>query len=133
MYGAGPDRLAWHFADGSPYPQGTMTPPDQAADRAGEVERIAALLAARRTVEAFEAADFEVEPAADHYHYGPDLPVVLASLRHALPVARAELLRLARRYQQQDFATPSGVIGVNRLTVRRSSACTATPTGCSPG
>jgi len=125
VYGAGPDRLPWHFADGSPYPQGTTTPPEQAADRTGEVERIGALLSARRAVEAFEAAGFEVEPATDRHYYGPDLPTLLARMGHALPVARAELLRLARRYQQEDFATPSGLIGVSRLVVRRGSASRA--------
>lgn len=120
VYGAGPERLPWHFADGSPYPQGKT--PEPAADRTGEVERIAALLAGRRTVEAFEAAGFVAKEAADQYRYGPDLSAVLAPLRQALPVARAELLRLARRYQQQEFATPPGLIGVNRFTLRRKSS-----------
>ncbi|GAA3337160.1 hypothetical protein GCM10020358_12420 [Amorphoplanes nipponensis] len=117
-YGAGPDRLAWHFADGSPYPQGTVTPAEQAADRPGEVERTAALLSAHRPVRAFEAAGFTVDESTPH-RYGPDLPALLTRLGPALPMARAELLRLVRRYQQEEFSALYGQIGVARLTVRR--------------
>ncbi|MEU8228159.1 ankyrin repeat domain-containing protein [Actinoplanes sp. NPDC048967] len=118
VYGAGPDRLPWHFADGSPYPQGTVTPPEQAADRTGEIERIAAALAAGRPVEAFELAGFEVDRTPTH-HYGPELTKLLARMGRALPVARAELLRLAHRYEQERFRAQYGLVGVTRFTVRR--------------
>lgn len=117
--GAGPDRLPWHFADGSPYPQGAVTPPEQAADRTGEVERIGDLLAARRTVRAFEAAGFSVDQVKPH-EFAPDLPPLLATLARALPVARAEQLRLARRYQQEIFSAPWSQIVVTGLTVRNA-------------
>ena len=116
VYGGGPDRLAWHFADGSPYPQGTVTPPDQVADRPAEVERLVGLLTAGRTLEAFRAAGFEV--AADEPRYAPDLPTLLTRFGPALPVARAEVLRLSRRYGQDRFVTTLGGLGVSGLTVR---------------
>ncbi len=118
VYGAGPERLPWHFADRTPYPEGTVTPPEQAADRTGEVERIAALLAARQTAEAFAAAGFSVEPSTTH-HCGPSLPTLLARMGRALPVARAELFRLTHRYGPQSFSALSGLIEVSGRTVRR--------------
>lgn len=118
-YGAGPARLPWHFADGSPYPQGAVTPPEQAADRAGTVERIAALLVARRPVEAFEAAGFAVEAEADYPYHTP-LPQLLAELGRALPVARAEQFRLARRYEQPQFSVPWRQIKIVGDTVGRN-------------
>jgi hypothetical protein len=117
-YGAGPDRLPWHFADGSPYPQGTVTPAEQAADRPAEVERIAALVAAKRPAEAFEAASFTIGlPAGSPDR--PDLAAALMRYGPTLAVARAEQQRLARRYQQETFTTPLGLLGVRGATVQR--------------
>jgi hypothetical protein len=121
VYGAGPDRLPWHFADGTPYPQGKVTPPEQVADRPGEVERIAALLGARRPVQAFEAAGFVVDESSG-YRHGVDLPTLLTWMGGALPVARAELLRLSRRYEQADFSAMSGMVQTSRFTVRRQGS-----------
>lgn len=117
VYGAGPERLPWHFADGSPYPQGTVTPPEQAADRTGEVERIGARLAAKRPVEAFEAAGFVLDPAPGDTSR-PDLFRPLRELSRALPVARAELQRLSRRYGRVSFTAPSRKVSVQNETVR---------------
>ena len=116
VYGGGPDRLAWHFPDGSPYPQGTVTPPEQAADRPAEVERLAALLAAGRTLEAFQAAGFEVDMTSGA-RYAVHPTTLLTWFGPGLPAARAEALRLGRRYGLDRFVTSLGGIGVSGFTV----------------
>ena len=117
VYGGGPDRLAWHFPDGSPYPPGTVPPPGPAADRPAEIERLAGLLAAGRTLDAFRAAGFEVDTTSQA-RYTPDLATLLTRLAPTLPVARAEALRLSRRYGQDRFSTPLGGLVVSGSTVR---------------
>jgi hypothetical protein len=114
--GAGPDRLPWHSADGTAHPAGWRSP---AEDRPAEVERTAALLAAGKATEAFAAFGFAVSDDREAYRYGPDLPELLSRMGRALPVARAELIRLERRYRQPAFRAASLLAGVTATTVRR--------------
>jgi hypothetical protein len=120
-YGCSETRLPWHFPDGTPYPRGTVTPAEQAADRAGEFERIVALVAARRHPEAVAAAGLALEPppprSADRRH-GREVARSLTRLGTALPVARAEYLRFTARYGRRGFRTPVRLCTVDQGVVR---------------
>jgi hypothetical protein len=118
-WGAGPDRLPWHGADGSPYPQGSPGPPEPAPDRPAGVERIAALVAAGRSTEAFAEYGFTPGPDRNTPVYGLELPALLTELSRALPVARAELHRLERRYEQHEFRARMMPVGVTATGVHR--------------
>jgi hypothetical protein len=118
-WGAGPERLPWHSADGTPYPQGTKTPAEQVVDRPAEIERTTALLAAGQATEAFAAFGFAVSDNRERYGYGPELPELLTRMGAALPVARAELIRFERRYRQEAFRAASSPAVVTASAVHR--------------
>jgi hypothetical protein len=103
-YGASPDRLAWHHADGTPRP--LSSPPGQEQDRAAEVER----LAVGTPVEAFEAAGFEVRIKMYPRGFTPER--MLLAWMGKLPVLRGETARLARRYGQSQFVCPGGELDI---------------------
>ncbi|MFG3708921.1 ankyrin repeat domain-containing protein [Micromonospora sp. NPDC047670] len=127
-YGASDDRLAWHTADGRPHRQGESTPTGSPADRAGEVETVAALLAAGRTIAAYEAVGWTVDAAGGaHWYTGwPTVEQVLGWHVAALPVLAAEARRLARRYGATTLHLANSPLAVDvadggALTVRAAA------------
>ncbi|MEU6077899.1 ankyrin repeat domain-containing protein [Micromonospora sp. NPDC047074] len=124
-YGASARRLPWHSPDGRPHPQGGAAVPDDADDRAAELESVAALLAARRPVAAYDAAGVAVGPDEVLLH-GPRFEHLLTAHAPALPVLADETRRLARRYAattqfSMDRALAVEVTAGGRLTVRAAS------------
>ncbi|MEH1017545.1 ankyrin repeat domain-containing protein [Micromonospora sp. CPCC 206060] len=124
--GVAPDRLAWHTADGRPYPPGTPFPPGPPVDRAAEVETIAGRLGVGHLVPAYEAAGFAVD-LTDPPRWWSMWPVELLLGRYAatLPVLAAEVRRLAHRYGATTLASIDGTLTVDvapdgGLTVRRA-------------
>ncbi|WP_433385261.1 ankyrin repeat domain-containing protein [Micromonospora sp. KLBMP9576] len=127
-YGASAGRIAWHSPDGRPHPQGgtaaavSTGDPGTADDRARQVETVAALLAARRPVAAYEAAGLAIDADALRQQSAWLLPV-LAAHAPALPVLAEETRRLAHRYGTATWSSQDGRLAVEvatdgRLTVR---------------
>ncbi|AGZ42085.1 ankyrin repeat domain-containing protein [Actinoplanes friuliensis] len=115
--GASDTRLPWHFPDGTPYPQGTVTPPEEGADRPAVFERISAAPVA---TEAFAAAGLHLDPTPRgqvYYWHDQEVTASLAELATALPTAHAEITRLTHRYARTRFATPTRLYAVNGTTV----------------
>ncbi|AEV85385.1 Ankyrin-2 [Actinoplanes sp. SE50] len=93
-YGASAARLPWHFADGTAYPQGTVT---DGTDRAGEFERLLGPIDQDRRTEWYAAAGIAVpDPHRDAW-----IVQRLAGLQDRLPVAAAEARRLIERYPER--------------------------------
>ncbi|MBE1491754.1 ankyrin repeat domain-containing protein [Plantactinospora soyae] len=125
-YGASATRLAWHTADGSPYPPGAPIPAEQPADRAAEVETISGLLGAKRWIEAYGAAGLTVDTTEPKSWYGgyPWRERELARLAVELPVLVAEARRLFHRYRRRSLHSASNLSRIESprdggLTVRR--------------
>ncbi|MEV4467642.1 ankyrin repeat domain-containing protein [Micromonospora echinofusca] len=124
-YGASAVRLAWHTPDGRPYPQGGTAAPGRADDRATEVETVAALLAARQPVAAYEAAGLAVDPDVGRQDPARLAPALVAHAP-ALPVLADETRRLAHRYGTTTQFGDSHRLAVTlaadgQLTVRRAA------------
>ena len=123
-YGASPDRLPWHTADGRPYRQGESTASDQPADRAAQVETITALLEAQQVTEAYDAAGVAIGSTGETDWERRSFGRWLAALGPTLPVLAAEARRLAHRYGRSSlYPVPSigvaiDVAGGGGLTVR---------------
>ncbi|MEV0610305.1 ankyrin repeat domain-containing protein [Polymorphospora rubra] len=113
-YGASADRLAWHDADGDPYPPGTPAP-QLPADRADEVERLAELLTAGRVTAAYEAVGCAIDPTPVRRLYREEAVTrsELAELGAALPVLAAESRRLANRYGRTPLRDAFGTVEVD--------------------
>ncbi|MFG1780411.1 ankyrin repeat domain-containing protein [Micromonospora sp. NPDC049051] len=124
-YGASAVRLAWHAPDGRAHPQGATTAPGPADDRATEVETVAALLAARQPVAAYEAAGLAVPPN-EHGQHSASLVHRLTANAPTLPVLAGETRRLAHRYGattqfSEDRRLAVDVHADGRLTVRAAA------------
>ncbi|SCL28456.1 Ankyrin repeat-containing protein [Micromonospora pallida] len=124
-YGASAVRLPWHSLAGCSYPQGDTATSDHAGDRAAEVERVAALLAARQPVAAYDAAGVAVDPD-EVWQRGPWFEARLVAHAPALPVLVDETRRLAHRYAVMTQFSADRRLAVefaagDRLTVRAAA------------
>ncbi|KUL33041.1 hypothetical protein [Actinoplanes awajinensis] len=135
-YGASAERVAWHFADGTAYPQGTSTPadpvPDQeetltpadlrgtadpAPDRAAEFERLLRPIAPEGMEEGMEELYRSAGLDTDDRYRSEWYSRLLTAEQDRLPLLAAETRRLAGRYGELATVFPTLVAGGLELRV----------------